>query len=161
MVAGNAAAANGPTAGAMGLNIDTNTNFPITGKYLMTKDTAVLAGIGLSMRDNGQPTNSKFTDLGIMAGFRKYLKTDDFAPFIGGRFEYSTTRDSTGTVDLTDFGIKLEAGAEYFLAKQFSVEGRVSFGYASQDRKPVGTATSTKSTEFGSASAGLSANFYF
>ncbi|MBI3480393.1 MAG: DUF3575 domain-containing protein [Nitrosomonadales bacterium] len=160
MAAGSAAAA--PAAGTFGLNVDLNSDFKVTGKYFVAKDMAVLGGLGLSIRDNGSAANSKSTDIGFMFGARKYLKTDDFAPFIGGRLTYSTTRDvPTGGTEYTDFGIGFETGAEYFLGKQFSLEGKVGFGYASHEFKTVGAATSTKMTALGSSTAALSANFYF
>ena len=166
---GNAVAAGGPTAGSFGLNIGvtrattqmgTPADFMITGKYLMTKDTAILAGLGLNMADNGQSTNNKYTKTGFMGGIRKYLKTDDLSPFVGGRIQYMSTRDPN-TVDVTDFALLAEVGAEYFLGKQFSLEGSVGGGYTSQETKNPGSATSTKATGFGTATFSLSANFYF
>src|SRR5512145_3262082 len=84
----------GPTAGSIGLNADlvysgtplgTPTNFLVKGKYVITQDMAILAGLGLQMVDNGAATNATSTNLGLMGGIRKYMKTDDFAPFFGGK----------------------------------------------------------------------------
>src|SRR5476651_2160433 len=97
--AATAAAANGPTAGSFGINVGfiqatavgnttTPADFMINGKYFITKDMAVLAGVGLVMVDNGAAANSKSTNIGFQGGFRKYLKTDDLAPFVGGRLQY-------------------------------------------------------------------------
>ena len=98
-----AASASGPTAKSFGLNVGfTQTtamgnsaapaNFLINGKYFISKDMAVLAGVGLVVNDSGAAANSKSTNLGFQGGFRKYLKTDDLAPFVGGKLQYLSTR---------------------------------------------------------------------
>ena len=178
MAAGSASAAtassasNGPSAGNFGLNVDltkpttqfgTPADFLINGRYFITKDMAILAGFGLQMVDSGATTSSKSTNIGLMGGFRKYLKTDDLAPFVGGKLQYLGTRAGTGATaaDVTDLSILAEIGAEYYLAKQFSLEGSVGAGYASQESKAVVGGGSSKMTGFGSVTYNLSANFYF
>jgi hypothetical protein len=160
----------GPTAGSIGLNVDLGysssplggpANFLVKGKYLVKQDLAILAGVGLQMADSGAPTNATSTNLGLMGGIRKYMKTDDFAPFFGGRLQYVSTRDNTFNDDVTDLTLLAEFGAEYFFAKQFSLEGAVAAGYASQKREPVGGTTSTTETAIGTATYSVSANFYF
>ena len=159
LATGSAFAANSLNTGAKGFNVNTEDNFIINGKYFISKDTAVLGGLGLRIAGG----DASGTDLGLLAGMRKYMKTDDFAPFVGGRFEYSTTKDST----VTDLGISVEAGAEYFLAKQFSLEGRVGFGYFSNEIESITTfgiftvASKQKTTYIGTGAASISANFYF
>jgi len=153
MATGSSFAANNLSKGTFGLNVNTQDNFIINGKYFIENDMAVLGGLGL--RING--SDAKGTDIGLLIGARKYLKSDDFAPFVGGRFTYSSTSDSS----LIGMGITAEAGAEYFLAKQFSLEGRVGFGYSSSDQKATVTNAAYKSTYIGTTSVGISANFYF
>ena len=168
LAAGNASAANSLNTGTMGLNvgfsdatslgnIGTPASFMINGRYFTGKDVAVMAGIGLSINDSGAANNAKNTDVGFMVGIRKYMKTEDFAPFVGGRFQYMSTRQ--GGNDLTDLYFGIEAGAEYFLAKQFSLEGSVGFGYASSEIQNAGG--TTKATALGSRSYNVGANFYF
>jgi len=170
MAAGSASAANSLNAGTMGLNIGFTSataisgsgspaDFLISGKYLIAKDTALLAGFGFQSVDTGAAANATSTDIGFMVGMRKYMKTDDFAPFIGGRLQYLSTRQ--GANDVTDFALIGEAGAEYFFGKQFSLEGSVGFGYGSAEAKPVGGGTSVKGTGFGTKVFNLGANFYF
>ena len=170
MAAGNASAANSLNTGAMGLNVGfTNTtamgglgtpaDFMINGRYFIGKDMAVMAGVGLSINDSGTAANSKSTDVGFMAGIRKYVKTDDLAPFVGGRFQYLSTRQFNN--DVTDFSFGVEAGAEYFLGKQFSLEGSVGFGYASSESQPAAGGPTVKATALGSRSYNVGANFYF
>ena len=168
MMAGNAAAESGPAAGKFGINIGftqpsaisgTPANFLINGKYFITKDMAVLAGVGLVIVDSGAAANSKSTSLGFQGGIRKYLKSDDFAPFVGGKLQYLSTRQ--GANDVTDFALMAEGGAEYYFSKQFSVEGSIGLGYASSESKPVAGGASTKSTALGSTTFNVSANFYF
>ena len=166
IVAGSATAA--PSVGSFGINVDltnsttplgTPSDFLVKGKYVIASGIAVLAGVGLQMNDSGAATNNKYTNIGFMGGIRKYSRTEDFSPFIGGKLQYLSTRQ--GTNDVTDFALMAEAGAEYFLGKQFSLEGSVGGGYASRESKPVGGVVSTKATGFGSATFNVSANFYF
>ena len=160
MAAGSVFAANSMNTGVMGLNVNTEDNFLINGKYFVAKDMAILGGFGLGIQGGD---NNNGTDIGLLAGVRKYMKTDDFAPFVGGRFEYSSTKDS----NVKNLNILVEAGAEYFVAKQFSVEGRVSFGYISGETLTTvttvfGTFPATqKSNCLCTAKASISANFYF
>jgi hypothetical protein len=155
-------------AGSFGINVDltssatplgTPANFLLEGRYVVAKDTALLAGIGIQMNDTGAATNNKYTNIGFMGGFRKYLKTEDFSPFVGGKLQYLSTRQAGN--DVTDFVLMAEAGAEYFFGKYFSLEGSVGGGYASQESKPVGGALSTKAKGLGTATFNVSANFYF
>jgi hypothetical protein len=150
----------GPTAGSIGLNVDlANSDFLVKGKYLIKQDMAILAGVGLQMADSGAATNATSTNIGLMGGIRKYMKTDDFAPFFGGRLQYQSYR--SGNFDVTDLVLMAEIGAEYFFAKQFSLEGAVGAGYASQKFEPVGGGASTTATAIGTATYSVSANFYF
>jgi len=156
---GNASAANSLNTGVMGLNVSlSNTNTPadfmLNGRYLAAKDMALLAGFGLAMVDNA---GKKHTDIGFTFGARKYMKTEDFAPFIGGKFQYMSTGTAAG--DVTDLGFGVEAGAEYFVGKQFSVEGSVGFGYVSSETKTG--VTTIKNTTLGTRSFSMGANFYF
>lgn len=154
MSAGSVMAENSLHLGAMGLNLSTQNSFLINGKYFIEKDTAILGGFGLGIKGG----DAKGTDIGFLVGMRKYLKTSDFAPFIGGRFQYATTQDS----NVTDIVIAAEAGAEYFVAKQFSIEGRVEFGYQSNEfDNPSPFIPPIKDTNIGTNAAILSANFYF
>ena len=157
-----------PATGSFGLNIDlvssttplgTPSIFMIDGRYFVTKDMAVLAGIGLQINDSGAASNNKYTNIGLMGGIRKYLKTDEFAPFLGARIQYLSTRQAAN--DVTDFALMAEAGAEYFLGKQFSVEGSVGAGYASRESKPVGGTVTTKETGLGTTTYNVSVNYYF
>ena len=174
LAAGSASAAGssaGPSAGNFGLNVNLSANnqatisptdFLVTGRYFLTKNMAVLAGLGLQSIDTGAATNATYTDLGFMGGFRYYLKTDDVAPFIGGRLQYAKTRNTAAAADATDLAILVEAGAEYYLSQHFSLEGSMALGYASQDNKPLAAGVaSQKVSGFGTSNFRLSANFYF
>jgi hypothetical protein len=171
---GSASAANSLKQGTMGFNVDVNNNafglnsdvdnnFVLTGKYFIANDLAVLAGFGIGIRG----ADAKGVDLGLTAGARKYLRLDDFAPFVGGEFFYSSTRDG----DAKDFSLLGEAGVEYFLHKQFSIEGKVGFGYTSRETTTstttaqagflVKTTTTERATDVGTERLGISFNFYF
>jgi hypothetical protein len=150
---GSASAANSLQQGTIGFNINavnSDNDFVITGKYFILKDLAVLAGLGFGIKGG----DAEGTDFGIGAGIRKYLKTEDFAPFVGGSIFYSTTRDG----DQEDLSLMVDFGAEYFLHKQFSVEGSIGVGYTSSETTD---GQSYKETTFGTQKAILSFNFYF
>jgi hypothetical protein len=151
---GGASAANSLQQGTIGFNINavnSSNDFVITGKYFVLKDLAVLAGFGFGIKGG----DAEGTDFGIGAGIRKYLKTDDFAPFVGGSIFYTTTQDG----DREDLSILAEFGAEYFLHKQFSVEGSIGIGYTSSETDTA--TTNYKDTTFGTQKAAISFNFYF
>jgi hypothetical protein len=149
---GSASAANSLQQGTIGFNINavnSNDDFVLTGKYFVLKDLAILAGFGFGIKGG----DAEGTDFGIGGGIRKYLKTDDFTPFVGGGIFYKDTRDG----DQTDISIFAEFGAEYFLQKQFSIEGSIGVGYRSLDNDT----TNYKDTTFGTLRSGISVNFYF
>lgn len=152
-VGGSALAANSLNAGTFGLSVPVvaSTSPIISGKYFFAKDMALEAGFGFS---SGGVSGASATTMALLVGARKYLKVDDFAPFVGAYLKYTTVSSSPAT---TSMELAAQAGAEYFLAKQFSVEGKVAFGYTSND---TGVAA-TKTTYFGTGTAGLSVNYYF
>ena len=155
---GNASAANSVQKGTIGFNlnaVNSSDSFVLTGKYFVLKDMAILAGFGFGVKGG----DADGTDFGIGAGLRKYLKIDDFAPFAGGGIFYSTTRDG----DQKDVSIIAEFGAEYYLHKQFSVEGSIGFGYTSSETETTVGAVKNKykDTTIGTQKAALSVNFYF
>mgnify|MGYP003386031613 FL=1 len=148
------AAGNSLHKGSMGLSIPvTGSDFVVEGKYLIENNMAVLGGFGLDIQGGD---NQKGTDIGLMGGARKYYPMGEFAPFLGGRVEYRSTQDST----VSNFRIGAEAGAEYFVGKQFSVEGRAGFGYSSTSIDVTPT-TTLDASNIGTTSFAFSANFYF
>lgn len=149
---GSASAANSIKQGSAGINVDVDDSFVVSGKYFIMKDLAVLAGFGIGVKG----ADADGTDVGIAGGARKYLKTDDFAPFVGGFLAYATTEDG----DRKDLSLMGEFGAEYFLHKQFSIEGSVGFGYTEQKTKTAAGGT-FKETNVGTERFGFSLNFYF
>ena len=170
VLTGSASAANSLKQGTFGFNVDVNNNFfglnndvdnnfVLTGKFFIQNDLAALAGFGIGIR--GADANG--VDVGVSAGIRKYLKVDDFAPFVGGVFFYSNTKDG----DSQDVSVMAEAGAEYFLHKQFSIEGKVGVGYVSRESKTTTTqggfitTTTRRESDLGTERLGISFNFYF
>lgn len=159
LTTGSALAANSLNAGTMGLSVPivsanaiTNPNAAnplISGKFFVANGMAVLAGFGFN---SGGPSGASVTTFALQAGIRKYLKTDDLAPFVGGVFGYESTSTNPSSSAMS---LAIEAGAEYFLAKQFSVEGKVNFGYQSVDQGGA------KTSYFGTSTAAAGLNFYF
>lgn len=133
--------------------------FMINGKVMVANDMAVTAGLGLGIWGNDR----KGTDLGIKGGFRKYLKTADFAPFFGGNLQYISYNDSNSK----DLKLMAEFGGEYFLNRQFSIEGAARAGYAQTETTTTGViggipfSSTAKESMFGTFGAGLSVNYYF
>jgi len=161
LAASGAHAANSLSKGTWGLNVDVggfninpttgispDAGFIVNGKYFIQSDMAILGGFGFGARGGD---TAKGTDMGLIVGARKYLRVADFAPFLGGRLTYSKLNDSTTKITQ----IMGEGGAEYFLAKQFSFEGRAGFGYESIEDAGV------KNTRFGTTTLGIGFNFYF
>jgi hypothetical protein len=149
---GNASAANSLEAGTVGINITTSDDMLISGKVFVANSVAVLAGLGFGAKGG----DAKGTDFAVLVGARKYFGNADFVPFVGGRVEYRSTNDSCEK----DLSVAAEGGAEYFLNKQFSIEGSIGFGYNS-DEKKAPAFTAFKDTTIGTQRAAVSVNFYF
>lgn len=127
----------------------------ISGKYFAGGDLALIGGFGLQGSSGDVDANF----FSVSAGLRKYLKIDDFAPFVEGRLTYATEKftGTAGNVHQDAFDVSAVFGAEYFLHRQFSIEGSVGFGIGSVDDKN----TNQDYTYFGTRTVGVSANFYF
>lgn len=127
--------------------LDTSELYIISGKYFLSDTSALTGGIGLGV--NGGDANG--TNFGVRLGIRKYLSNADFAPFMGGFVGHSSTQDD----DVKITKIMGEFGAEYFFNKRLSIEGAARAGYVTYE---VGT---FDGNYLGTASAGVSFNFYF
>lgn len=125
----------------------------LSGRYLIKRDFAIIGGFGLQI-DGG---DADATYLSFKGGVRKYLKTDDFAPFFGGQLKIVMDQDDVANTDVTIFDLSAVLGAEVFLNKQFSMEGAVGvgFGQVSDD------VANTDDTYFGTRTVGIRANLYF
>lgn len=122
-------------------------------RYMIANDMAIMGGFGLQI-DGG---DADATYLSLSGGVRKYLKTDDFAPFVGGQISLIMLEADPNIADLQIIDLSAEFGAEYFFSRQFSMEGSVGvgLGQASDDL------TNTDDTYFGTRTVGVRANFYF
>lgn len=161
MVMGGTAFAGGNSLGqgSKSLGFETaNSRTMVKGMYGISPDMAVVGGFGLASTDTGATTNAKSTEISFQAGVRKYLKVDDFAPFVDGNLAY--TSNTGGANDVTSFSLMAGFGAEYFLAKQFSIEGSAGIAYSSTSTKPAG-GTSVTGSSFGTTRSAIAANFYF
>jgi len=154
------AAGNSLKAGTFGFNVGFGDSVfgdtgivTIAGKYFVASDVAVLAGIGLQ----GSSGDLDANEFEISAGVRKYLKVDDFAPFIEALFSYATEKFDAQGIDKDAFDLSARFGAEYFLHKQFSIEGSIGVGLGHVDNN----ITNQDYTYIGTRSLGVSANFYF
>jgi hypothetical protein len=164
MLSGSAFAANSIQQGKFGLSVGFSnlSQFPggleniIIGRMMLTSGLGLNVGVGYQKADSDPNPNlpPDGTDVSLVLGIRKYLKVDDFAPFVEGDLVYMT-QDST---NLDTAGILVNAGAEYFLHKQFSLEGSVGVGLLQVE---TNTGLNADSTVLGTSSLGVRANFYF
>ena len=139
-----------------GTNVQNNV-VDITGRYFMGKDFALYGGFGLQLNSSDYDG----TYFSLKFGARKYLSTNDFAPFVGAQLSYVSEdmKNPAGTkiTDLTVVDLAALFGAEYFFSKNFSVEGAigVGLGQASNDLNNSDT------TYLGTRTVGVHATFYF
>ncbi len=129
----------------------------ISGRYFLAKDVALYGGFGLQL-NSGDYDGTYFS---LTAGVRKYLTTNDFAPFIGGQLSYATVDaklNGTKFVDQSLWDLAGMFGAEYFFSKNFSLEGSVGIGAGQLKNDLPGGGDSTY---LGTRTVGVQANFYF
>jgi hypothetical protein len=142
--------------GTLGFNADFSSSsdvLTLSARYFLADDLAVQAGFGFQV-SSGDVDADFFS---IVAGARKYFRTDEFAPFMEGSVAYINEKMQSLGIDTTTFELSGNFGAEFFLQKQFSIEGSVGarFGAVEDDR------ISQDYTYFGTRTVGVSANFYF
>ena len=130
------------------LGNERDTPLMVAGKFMIAKDAAVLLGFGLGIHGG----DSEGTDLAIKGGYRSYMSTADFAPFVGASFAMKSYVDG----NITETYLLGEFGAEYFLSRQFSVEGSAYAGYGSIDVDPNFTGS-----RIGTYGSSVSVNYYF
>jgi hypothetical protein len=161
LTAAAAMADNSLQTGAKALSFGvSNSDILISGRYLLQSDLAVLAGVGFSHSSNNDSTS----DYGLTAGIRKYLKTADLAPFVGGVISYRrndiivpTGGGGTDVESEKTFSIDGVGGLEYFVAKQVSVEAQVGIGLSSIHNVD---GTGEDQTNIGTFSSAVTVNFY-
>jgi hypothetical protein len=172
-LAGNAFAANSLSAGSKAISVGMGDSYfshtfapqtpgavnnvvDISGRYFIAKDMALYGGFGLQF-NSGDYDGTYFS---FTVGARKYLSTNDFAPFIGGQLAYATVDaklNGTKFVDQSVIDLAAIFGAEYFFSKNFSVEGSIGIGVG-QFNDDLANADSTY---LGTRTVGVQANFYF
>ena len=156
LAGGASAADNSLRQGATGISVgvDNNSDYDfltISGRYFIQNDLAAILELGY--RDQGGDVSGTFIGLGV--GVRKYFKTADFAPFVEGRIKIES-QDINGDTDTLE--LSANVGAEYFLHKQFSIEGSVGLALGKVDNNDVANADYTYLTTH---VVGVRANFYF
>jgi len=169
-LAGSAFAANSLQQGKFGISVGMGDSFfshkaipnvdavvndvvDINARFFASKDVAIYGGFGLQT-DGGDADG---TYLSLTIGARKYLKVDDFAPFVGGQLSYITVKSDPNIVDLSIIDLAAMFGAEFFVGKQFSLEGAIGVGLG-QAKDDL---TNKDDTYFGTRTIGVRANFYF
>ena len=129
----------------------------ISGRYFVAQDVAVYGGVGLQMNSG----DFDGTYLSFTGGVRKYLSTtNDFATFVAGQLGYASVDGKLNGATFVDESVVDLAGlfgAEYFFAKNFSLEGAVgvSAGQVNDSHNNADT------TYLGTRTVGIHANFYF
>ena len=128
----------------------------INARYFINKDLAIEVGFG-QQADRG---DADANYISISGGVRKYLKTTDFAPFVSGQLTIAKVTANTNgdkTTDMTIIDLAGLLGAEYFVNKQFSLEGTIGIGLG-QAKDGI---ADTTDTYLGTRTVGIKANFYF
>lgn len=165
---GSASAASGSNSlksGTLGFNVGFGDSVfgnigvvTVSGKYFLQDNLALVAGFGV------QESSGDFDDkfFSLSGGARYYLKTDDFSPFVEGKFSYEDENVNVNgsRLDQTALDFSAVVGAEYFLHRQFSIEGAVGLGFGTITVKNPGLPDQDV-TYFGTRTVGVSANFYF
>jgi hypothetical protein len=127
----------------------------ISGRFFVGKDVALTLGAGLQINSGDE----EGTYLSVSFGARKYLSTNDFAPFVGGQITYAQvdSEDAAGATiaDVSLFDLAALFGAEYFFNKNFSLEGAIGVGLGKWD------SGNADGTYLGTRTVGVHANFYF
>lgn len=170
--AGSAGAESAMATGARAVSIsvedstaDMTTGTLWRGKFFQEPTFALTAGAGLNVFGG----DADGTNITLQGGARKYLATNSFAPFIGGLVSYSTLESDiaaggqNATAETTTIAFVGELGAEYFFAREFSVEGSLRAGFSSSD-SDVDTGAGTTNftaTNFGTFGSQVSLNYYF
>lgn len=161
LTAAAAMAENSLQTGAKGLSFGvSNSDILISGRYLLQSDLAILGGAGFSHSSNNDSTS----DYGLVGGIRKYIKTTDLAPFVGGTVSYRrndiivpTGGGGTDVESEKTFEIAGVGGLEYFVAKQVSVEAQVGVGLSSIHNVD---GSGDDETQFGTFSSAVTVSFY-
>jgi len=141
-----------------GFNISSgNDVVDISGRFFVGKDVALMLGAGLQLNSG----DAEGTYLSLSFGARKYLSTNDFAPFIGGQISYVTADgDNAAGVtvyDVSIFDLAALFGAEYFFSKNFSLEGAIGVGLGQWNDDT----SNSDGTYLGTRTVGVHATFYF
>jgi hypothetical protein len=141
-----------------GFNISSgNDVVDISGRFFVGKDVALMLGAGLQLNSG----DAEGTYLSLSFGARKYLSTNDFAPFVGGQLSYvMADGDNAAGVtvyDVSIFDLAALFGAEYFFSKNFSLEGAIGVGLGQWNND----VNNTDGTYLGTRTVGVHANFYF
>ncbi len=134
--------------GSMSLHITTAGDQMIIGKYGLSHDMAILAGIALNSQSGG---GSSATNMQFFGGLRMYLKAQSsyFFPYVEGGVLVSSL--SSGGSSSTSTGLLGNFGAEYFFDKLVSVEGSAG----------VSLSSASSTTVISTQRMGLGLNFYF
>lgn len=135
--------------GSMSLHITAAGDQMIIGKYGLSQDMALLAGIALDMQSGG---GSSATNMQFFGGLRMYLKapSPSFVPYFEGGILVSSLSGGSGSSS-TSTGLLANFGAEYFFYKRVSVDGSAGASFSSA------SSTTTISTQ----RMALGLNFYF
>lgn len=142
-----ARAENSLRMGAAGVSGEVaDSTFILSGRYFLQNTLAVLARVGFQhvSVDNGDDRSGTNYALGV--GLRKYLSENDFAPMIGVDADIIQEYDPGTDEDADGFELAGYIGAEYFLHRRVSVEGRVGLAVTTRDNgadvSTIGTFTS-------------------
>lgn len=146
----------------------------IKGRYFISSDLAIRAGIGLGFGGNKTYTNvdpaiddyvknSSFL-LSIAPGIEKHFGSDKFRVYVGGEIPFSTystkretivgattTKDENPNGGYTGVGFNIVTGFDYYLFDNFYIGAEFAPGFSYHKNKEVtfdGTITQRESTNY-------------
>lgn len=105
----------------------------LSARYLLQNMLAVLGRVGFEhvSVDNGEDHSGTSYHLGV--GLRKYLAEADLAPMMGVDADVVQEYDAFSDEDADGFALSGYVGAEYFVHRRVSVEGRVGLQLSTSD----------------------------
>jgi hypothetical protein len=154
----------------------------IKGRYFLSSDLAIRAGIGLGFggdKTYTNPANDDYTKdssfrLSIAPGIEKHFGSEKFKVYLGGEIPFSTystkveTKTGTTTTEskninggYTGIGLNFVGGFDYYVFDNFYVGAEFAPGFSYRKNKEVtvaGTVTQKSSTNYNfvlSATSGI------
>lgn len=149
-------AENSLKTGSFGLTGEVaDSDLTLTGRYFLQDALAALLRFGFQFESTDVgPDDNSGTSWRLGLGVRHYYSQEDFAPMAGIDLDYVADYDPIVDDDDNGFDLAVYGGAEYFIHRRVSVEGKV--GLLVTDRS-----NGADRTTFGSFTSSVGVTGYF